>query len=78
MKDIPDTKFIEISKETPTFTIMTYNTLAKSYTFPSEFPKTSPYQLPFEVRFPRIIKEIQSYPADIICILFCYRRPSRN
>jgi len=69
MKNIPTTSFLEILKGTVPFSVMSYNTLANCYVHVSHFPKTPPEQLAFEYRFPRIIKEIASYPTDILCIL---------
>ena len=48
--------------------MLTYNILADLYTTTQQFPKTETYALQWQYRRQLILKELQQYNADIVCL----------
>ena len=59
---------LESKSKEPAISVMTYNILADCYCLPNYFPYAQHSILSFTYRAPKILNEIKSTNADIICL----------
>lgn len=50
------------------FTVLTYNILAELYATQTAFPSSEPYVLLWQYRVQLILRELELYSADIVCL----------
>jgi len=62
------TVFIPVISLAPQVSLVTWNLLAPNYAKPSKYPWSKEEDLQWKVREPRIIKELTSINADVVCL----------